>query len=58
MSSLFFIPEKEVVYMWNLITYFLCFTGGTMVEVVLMCLLQAGKFEDEQKGLREWRDCE
>ena len=22
MSSLFFIPEKEVVYMWNLITYF------------------------------------
>ncbi len=58
MSSLFFIPKKEVVYMWSLIICFLCFTGGTMAGVVLMCLLQAEKFEDEQKGMMERRDCE
>ncbi len=58
MSSLFFISKKEVVFMWNLITHFFCFTGGTMSGVILMCLMQAGKHEDEQTGTVKWRDSE
>lgn len=34
--------------MWNLITHFLTFIGGLSVSVVLMCLMQAGKQEDEE----------
>lgn len=33
--------------MWNMITHFLTFTGGMSAGVVLMCLLQAAKQEDE-----------
>lgn len=34
--------------MWNIITHFLAFMGGMTGDVVLMCLLQAGKMADEQ----------
>ena len=34
--------------MLNLITLFLTFIGGLSVGVVLMCLMQAGKQEDEE----------
>ena len=34
-------------FMWNMITHFLTFTGGMSAGVVLMCLLQTGKQEDE-----------
>lgn len=33
--------------MWSMITHFLTFTGGMSAGIVLMCLLQAGKQEDE-----------
>ena len=33
--------------MWNMITHFLTFTGGMSAGVVLMCLMQAAKQEDE-----------
>ena len=33
--------------MWNMITHFLAFTGGKSPGVVLMCLMQASKQEDE-----------
>ena len=33
--------------MWNMITHFLTFIGGMSTGVVLMCLLQTGKQEDE-----------
>lgn len=34
--------------MWNIITHFLTFAGGLSAGVVLMCLLQAAKQEDNQ----------
>ena len=40
--------NKEAIFMWNLITHFLTFIGGLSVGVVLMCLMQAGKQEDEE----------
>ena len=39
--------NKEAIFMWNMITHFLTFTGGMSAGVVLMCLMQAGKQEDE-----------
>ena len=33
--------------MWYLVTHFLSFTGGMSAGVVLMCLMQAAKQEDE-----------
>lgn len=33
--------------MWNIMTHLLSFTGGMAAGVTLMCLLQAGKREDE-----------
>lgn len=46
--------NKEAIFMWNMITHFLAFTGGMSASVVLMCLLQTGKqaneeFEDMQR---------
>ena len=46
--------KKEAIFMWNMITHFLAFTGGMSASVVLMCLLQTGKqaneeFEDMQR---------
>ena len=34
--------------MWNLILHFLTFAGGMASGVMLMCLMQAGKQEDEE----------
>lgn len=34
--------------MWNVIGYFAFFGFGTVVGVVLMCLLQAAKMADEK----------
>lgn len=48
MSSLFFIPKREAIFMWNMIIHFLTFTGGMSDGVVLMCLLQKGKLADEE----------
>lgn len=33
--------------MWSIITHFIVFTAGTVAGVVLLCLIQAGKMEDE-----------
>lgn len=33
--------------MWNVITHLFAFTGGTLLGIVMMCLLQTGKQEDE-----------
>ena len=33
--------------MWNMIAHFLSFTAGMTAGVILMCLLQVGKQEDE-----------
>ena len=35
-------------HMWNVIGYFAFFGFGTVVGVVLMCLLQAAKMADEK----------
>lgn len=40
--------NKEAIFMWNMITHFLTFTGGMSAGVVLMCLLQTGKQADEE----------
>lgn len=48
--------RKEAIFMWNLITHFLIFTGGMSAGVVLMCLLQAGKQADEQMEEMQRRD--
>lgn len=45
-----FFFQKEAVTIWNILTHFFTFTGGMAAGVTLMCLLQAGKQEDE------WRD--
>lgn len=42
--------------MWNMITHFLTFTGGMSAGVVLMCLLQTAKQEDEQMEELQRRD--
>ncbi len=34
--------------MWNLVTHLFCFGAGTVAGVTLVCLMQAGKHEDEQ----------
>ena len=38
--------------MWNVVTHLLVFTGGTLLGIVTMCLLQAGRQADEQMGER------
>ena len=43
----FSLPNFRRIFMWSMITHFLTFTGGMSAGVVLMCLLQAGKQEDE-----------
>lgn len=44
--------------MWNLISHFFSFIGGMAVGVVLMCLMQAVKQEDEWNENIKWRDSE
>ena len=34
--------------MWSIITHFLCFAAGMVAGVILMCLMQVAKQEDEQ----------
>ncbi|MBS6180791.1 MAG: DUF3789 domain-containing protein [Erysipelotrichaceae bacterium] len=34
--------------MWNILTHLITFTAGTAAGGTLMCLLQAGKQEDQQ----------
>ena len=46
-SGRFSLPIFGGFFMWNMITHFLTFTGGMSAGVVLMCLLQAAKHEDE-----------
>lgn len=45
----FLMPEKEAVFMWNVVACFLCFLAGTVAGVMLMCLLQAGRKVDADK---------
>lgn len=33
--------------MWSIVTHFISFTAGTVVGVVLLCLMQAEKMADE-----------
>lgn len=42
--------------MWNVITHLLAFTGGTLLGIVMMCLMQAGKQADDQMGEMQRRD--
>lgn len=34
--------------MWNLILHFLIFIGGMFAGILLMCLMQTGKWADDQ----------
>lgn len=42
--------------MWNVVSYFICFTVGVATGVILMCLLQAGKAGDEWRENMERRN--
>ena len=42
--------------MWNIITHLFSFTAGMTGGVILMCLLQIGKPEDELMERLEGRD--
>lgn len=44
--------------MWSIITHFIAFTAGTVTGVVLLCLMQAEKMEDEDYENMEWRNNE
>ncbi len=44
--------------MWSIITHFIAFTAGTVVGVVLLCLMQAGKMADEDYENMERRNNE
>lgn len=43
-----FFFQKEAVIIWNILTHFFTFTGGMAAGVTLLCLLQAGKQEDQK----------
>lgn len=48
MVSCFYYGEKTGgISMWNMIAHFFSFTAGMTAGVILMCLLQVGKQEDE-----------
>ena len=44
--------------MWRIITHFIAFTAGMVAGVVLPCLMQAEKMEDEDYENMEWRNNE
>lgn len=44
--------------MWSIITHLIAFTAGTVAGVVLLCLMQAEKMEDEDYENMEWRNNE
>ena len=51
-----FFFQKEAVIIWNILIHFFTFTGGMAAGVTFMCLLQAGKQEDEWMDYRNRRN--
>ncbi len=51
-----FAQNKEAIFMWTVITHFLCLAAGGMIGIVFMCLLQLGKQADEHMQEMKWRN--
>ena len=58
MWAFFFTLKEGEFFMWNVITHLLAFTGGTLLGIVMMCLMQAAGrgdkwIEDMERGKSE-----